>query len=97
MQVPADFHFVPGLAWQAALKKTKIKLDLLTDTDIHKDIFFVCLFSIHNTISLSCHEQVCLSGMLWVVEHGRYASDNSKYMKDYGKNKESSYLKYWDE
>ena len=43
MLVPADFHFVPGLAWQAALKKTKVKLDLLTDTDIHKDIFlFVC-------------------------------------------------------
>ena len=30
---------------------------------IHKDIF-ACLFSIHNTISLSCHEQVCLSGRL---------------------------------
>ena len=29
---------------------------------IHKDIF-ACLFSIHNIIiSLSCHEQVCLSG-----------------------------------
>ena len=28
---------------------------------IHKDIF-ACLFSIHN-ISLSCHEQVCLSGL----------------------------------
>ena len=27
---------------------------------VHKDIF-ACLFSIHNTISLSCHEQVCLS------------------------------------
>ena len=27
---------------------------------IHKDIF-ACLFSIHNIISLSCHEQVCLS------------------------------------
>ena len=67
MLVPADFHFVPGLAWQAALKKTKVKLDLLTDTD-----------------------------MLWVVEHGRCANDNSKYKKDYGKNKESSYLKYWD-
>ena len=25
---------------------------------IHKDIF-ACLFSIHNIISLSCHEQVC--------------------------------------
>ena len=29
---------------------------------IVKDIF-ACLFSIHNIISLSCHEQVCLSGL----------------------------------
>ena len=29
---------------------------------IHKDIF-ACLFSILNIISLSCHEQVCLSGL----------------------------------
>ena len=26
----------------------------------------------------------------------RYAKANMKYMKDYYKNKESSYLKYWD-
>ena len=26
----------------------------------------------------------------------RYAKANKKYMKDYYKNKESSYLKYWD-
>ena len=26
----------------------------------------------------------------------RYVKANSKHMKDYGKNKESSYLKYWD-
>ena len=30
--------------------------------NIRKDIF-ACLFSIHNTISLSCHEQLCLSGL----------------------------------
>ena len=35
-------------------------LDIMSE--IHKDIF-ACLFSIHNTISLSCHEQVCLSGL----------------------------------
>ena len=27
----------------------------------------------------------------------RYAKVNSKYMKDYDKNKESSYIQYWDE
>ena len=32
--VPAKFLSAPGLAWQAALKKTKVKLDLLTDIDI---------------------------------------------------------------
>ena len=26
----------------------------------------------------------------------RYTKANNKYMKDYDKNKESSYLKYWD-
>ena len=26
----------------------------------------------------------------------RYAKVNNKYMKDYDKNKESSYIQYWD-
>ena len=30
---PAKFLPAPVLAWQAALKKTKVKLHLLTDTD----------------------------------------------------------------
>ena len=31
---PGHFLTAPGLAWQTALKKTKVKLDLLTDTDM---------------------------------------------------------------
>ena len=31
---PATFLSAPGLVWQTALKKTKVKLDLLTDIDM---------------------------------------------------------------
>ena len=31
---PAKFLSAPGLSWQGALKKTKVKLDLLTDIDM---------------------------------------------------------------
>ena len=31
---PANNFSAPGLAWQAALKKTKVKLDYLTDVDM---------------------------------------------------------------
>ena len=31
---PAHFLFPPGLAWQACLKMTKVKLELLTDIDM---------------------------------------------------------------
>ena len=31
---PAHFYTSPGLAWQACLKKTGVKLELLTDPDM---------------------------------------------------------------
>ena len=67
----------PGLAWQAALNKTKVKLDLSPDIDmllmVEKDIRGGICHSIN-----------------W------HTKTNNKYMKNYDRNKESSYNKYWD-
>ena len=75
--MPAFLSTALRLTWQAAFKKTEVKLELLIDI-----------------------------GMLLMVEKGirggicntihQYEKANNKYMKDYDKNRESSYRKYWD-
>ena len=74
---PVKFLSAPGLAWQAVLKKTEVKLELLTDIDM-----------------LLMVEKGIRGGICHAIHW--YKKANNKYMKDYDKNKESSYLKYWD-
>ena len=74
---PVKFLLAPELAWQAAFKKTEVKLELLTDIDM--------LLMIEKEIR----------GGIYHAIH-RYEKANNKYMKEYAKNRESSYLKYWD-
>ena len=74
---PAHFLSLPGLAWQACLKKTNVKLELLTDYDM----LLMTEEGIRGEICHSIH---------------RYAKANNKYMKNYDKNKESSYIQYLD-
>ena len=66
-----------GLAWQAVLKKTVVKLELLTDVDM----LIIVAKGIRGGICHATH---------------RYTKANNKYMKDFDKSKEFSYLKYWD-
>ena len=74
---PAHFLSAPGLAWQACLKKTKVKLELLTDIDM-----------------LLMVEKGTRGGICQAIH--RYAKANNKYMKNYDKNNESSYIEYLD-
>ena len=74
---PADFLSLPGLAWQACLKKTNIKLKLLTDSDM----LLTVAERIRGGICHSIH---------------RYTKANNKYMENYDKNQESSYIQYLD-
>ena len=74
---PAHFSSLPGLAWQACLKKTNIELELLTDYNM-----------------LLMVEEGIRSGICHSIH--RYAKANNKYMENYGKYKESSYIQYSD-
>ena len=74
---PVNFVSAPGLAWQACLKKTEVKLELLTDYDM---ILMI--------------EKGIRSGICQATH--RYAKANNKYMKNYNKNIESSYIQYLD-
>ena len=74
---PAHFLPLPGLAWQACLKKTNVELELLTDYDM----LLMVEEGIRGGICHSIH---------------RYAKANNKYMKNYNKDEESSYIQYLD-
>ena len=75
---PAHFLSAPGLAWQACLKKTEVKLELLTDVDM-----------------LLMVEKGITGGICHAIY--RYAKANNKYMKNYNKDKEESFLQYLDD
>ena len=71
----AKFLSAFGLAWKEALKKTEVKLKLLTD------------------IGMLLMVEKGTRGRIYHATH-RYAKADNKYMKNYDKNKESSYLQY---
>ena len=74
---PAHFLSLPELAWQACLKKTNVKLELLTDYDM-----------------LLMVEEGIRGGICHSIY--RYVKANNKYMENYDKNKESSYIQHLD-
>ena len=74
---PVYFVSAPRLAQQACLKKTEVKLELLTDYDM--------ILMIEKGVK----------GVICQATH-RYTKANNKYMKNYNKNIESSYIEYLD-
>ena len=74
---PCHYFSIPGLACDAMLKMTGIRLRLIDDIDKH--LFF---------------EKGMCGGVSCITT--RYSKANNKYVKDYDKNKENTYITYWD-
>ena len=74
---PTHYFSSPGLAWDAMLKMTNVKLDLITDIDMENMV------------------QLGMRGGVSTIMH-RHEKANNKYMKNYEKDKDSSYLMYLD-
>ena len=74
---PCHYFSIPGLAWDAMLKITGIKLRLIDNIDKH--LFF---------------EKGMRGGVSCITR--RYFKANNKYVKNYDKNKENTYISYWD-
>ena len=71
------FLSAPGLAWQACLKKTRVKLELLTNNDMLM------------MVGRGIRGRICM-------QYIGMQKANNKYMENYNKNIESSYLMYLD-
>ena len=74
---PIYFVSAPRLAWQACLKNTEVKLELIRDYDM--------ILMIEKGI----RGGICQATL-------RYAKANNKYIKNYDKNNESSYIECLD-
>ena len=75
--VPAHFLSIPGFTWQTCLKKTGVKLELLTNNNM-----------------LMMAEKGIRGGVCHAIY--RYAKAKNKYVKNYNKEIESSYLMFLD-
>ena len=74
---PTHYFSSPGLAWDAMLKMTNVKLDLITDIDMENMV------------------QLGMRGGVSTINH-RHEKANNRYMKNYEKDKEESYIMYLD-
>ena len=74
---PAHYVSLPGSSWDAMLKMTGIRLDLISDVEMQLFI-----------------EKGMRGGVSYIAH--RHAEANNKYMKNYNKSKESSYIMYLD-
>ena len=103
---PAHFISLPGLAWQACLKKTRVELELLTDYDMllmikegirgmknyheNKESSYIQYLDANNLYGAAMSEKLPINGFKWVND---ISGINEKFVKSYDKkNSDKGYI-----
>ena len=76
---PAHFLSLPGLAWQACLKKTNIKLELLTDYESS----YIQYLDANNLCGWAMSQKLLVNGFKWVND---VTEINEEFIKNYDEN-----------
>ena len=98
---PAHFLSLAGLAWQACLKKTNIKLELLTDYDmllmVDEGIRGGICHSIHRHAKANnkyiyvwaMSQKLLVNGFKWIEDTSKI---NEEFIKNYDENNDKGYI-----
>ena len=86
---PANFLSAPGLAWQAASKKVKVKLDLLSDIhmllmvekgfkymkdyDKDKEFYYLNYCDDNILFGWAMYQKLSLGGFKWIEETSQFS------------------------
>ncbi|KYN11002.1 hypothetical protein ALC57_16854 [Trachymyrmex cornetzi] len=89
---PAYYYTLPGFTWDAMLKHTRVKFELLTDIDM---VMFIER-GIRGGLSQCTNRYARANNEYMPQCSGRYTQANNKYMCSYDSSKPSSYLMYYD-
>ena len=78
---PAKFLSDPGLAWQAAFKKIKRKLDLSTDINYgkNKECSYLQYWNVNNLYGWAMSQKLPVNDFEWI-------DDTSQFIKTFAKN-----------
>ena len=99
---PAHFLSAPGLAWQACLKKTEVKLELLTDPDMYNkymgkkydkniELSYLMCLEANNLYGWAMSQKLPIDGFKWLEDLPKF---NESFIKNYyGKSNKDIFLK----
>ena len=80
---PAHFLSLPGLAWQACLKKTNVELELLTDMSS-----YIKYLDANNLYGWAMSKKLPVNGFKWIDNN----EINEDFIKNYDENNDKGYI-----